>query len=223
MFQSPKCLCSKKGCLPEEEARRFFQQLVIGLEYCHKMGVVNRYAPTAADLGTGCLETGRVGWWRGSPPQCSARVAAPQASVTVCDSLACHTSVTLLVALEGLQHTLPVLHRDIKLENALLDGDARLLKLTDFGYAKTEVDSLPISQVGTPNYAGLSAWSCPPLRCSLSSCCLLSRRTCQQAQPLPVSVLVCAALQLLSWVSTQPGCSRHGHRPRASLCARMCA
>ena len=47
--------------------------------------------------------------------------------------------------------------RDIKLENALLDGDARLLKLTDFGYAKTEVDSLPISQVGTPNYAGKSA------------------------------------------------------------------
>ncbi|KAK9807925.1 hypothetical protein WJX73_002872 [Symbiochloris irregularis] len=75
---------SKKGCLSEDEARRFFQQLVIGLEYCHKMGVVNR---------------------------------------------------------------------DIKLENALLDGDARLLKLTDFGYAKTDVDSLPISQVGTPNYA----------------------------------------------------------------------
>ena len=38
-----RCLCSKKGCLAEDEARRFFQQLVIGLEYCHKMGVVNRY------------------------------------------------------------------------------------------------------------------------------------------------------------------------------------
>ncbi|KAK9804446.1 hypothetical protein WJX73_002124 [Symbiochloris irregularis] len=73
-----------RGPLREDEARRFLQQLVIGLDYCHRMGVVNR---------------------------------------------------------------------DIKLENALLDRNKRLLKITDFGYAKTAADSLPKSEVGTPNYA----------------------------------------------------------------------
>ena len=28
--------------LPEADARWFFQQLIIGLDYCHRMGVVNR-------------------------------------------------------------------------------------------------------------------------------------------------------------------------------------
>ncbi|KAK9789929.1 hypothetical protein WJX73_007909 [Symbiochloris irregularis] len=76
--------CSGKGPLPEDEARRFFQQLVIGIDYCHKMGVVNR---------------------------------------------------------------------DVKLENALLDASHTLLKITDFGYAKTSNDSNCMSLVGTPGYA----------------------------------------------------------------------
>lgn len=32
----------KKEGLKEDEARWFFQQLILGLDYCHKMGVVNR-------------------------------------------------------------------------------------------------------------------------------------------------------------------------------------
>lgn len=44
--------------------------------------------------------------------------------------------------------------RDIKLENTLLDASKRLVKITDFGYAKGQEDSVPISNVGTPNYAG---------------------------------------------------------------------
>ena len=36
--------CRERGPLREDEARRFLQQLVIGLDYCHKMGVVNRSA-----------------------------------------------------------------------------------------------------------------------------------------------------------------------------------
>ena len=47
-----------------------------------------------------------------------------------------------------------LLCRDIKLENTLLDGSKRLVKITDFGYAKSNIDSMPISNVGTPNYAG---------------------------------------------------------------------
>ena len=42
----------------------------------------------------------------------------------------------------------------MKLENALLDVTHTLLKITDFGYAKTSVDSSCMSLVGTPGYAG---------------------------------------------------------------------
>ncbi len=38
MFQH---VTMKRG-LSEDEARWFFQQLVLGLDYCHKMGIVNR-------------------------------------------------------------------------------------------------------------------------------------------------------------------------------------
>lgn len=70
--------------LKEEDARWFFQQLLVGLDYCHKMGVVNR---------------------------------------------------------------------DIKLENTLLDGSPKpLVKITDFGYCKSDKESLPKSKVGTPGY-----------------------------------------------------------------------
>lgn len=43
--------------------------------------------------------------------------------------------------------------RDVKLENALLDSTHTLLKITDFGYAKTSADSNCLSLVGTPGYA----------------------------------------------------------------------
>ncbi|KAK9810565.1 hypothetical protein WJX73_001103 [Symbiochloris irregularis] len=80
MFQYVK----RRGGVHEHEARWFFQQLIIGLDYCHRMGVVNR---------------------------------------------------------------------DIKLENTLLDGSKRpLVKICDFGYSKSEKDSLPKSKVGTPGY-----------------------------------------------------------------------
>ena len=29
-------------CVQEEDARWFFQQLIVGLDYCHRMGVANR-------------------------------------------------------------------------------------------------------------------------------------------------------------------------------------
>eukprot|EP00884_Botryococcus_braunii_P022478 jgi/Botrbrau1/8914/Bobra.0148s0028.1 len=73
------------GGLKEEDARWFFQQLIVGLDYCHRMGVVNR---------------------------------------------------------------------DIKLENTLLDSShiPPLVKITDFGYCKSDKESLPKSKVGTPGY-----------------------------------------------------------------------
>ena len=48
-----------------------------------------------------------------------------------------------------------VVNRDIKLENTLLDGSPKpLVKITDFGYCKSDKESLPKSKVGTPGYTG---------------------------------------------------------------------
>ncbi|KAM7276249.1 hypothetical protein ACFE04_018115 [Oxalis oulophora] len=51
-------------------------------------------------------------------------------------------------------HSMQICHRDLKLENTLLDGsDAPLLKICDFGYSKSSVlHSQPKSTVGTPAY-----------------------------------------------------------------------
>lgn len=48
-----------------------------------------------------------------------------------------------------------VVNRDIKLENTLLDASPKpLVKITDFGYCKSDKESLPKSKVGTPGYTG---------------------------------------------------------------------
>ncbi|MEW5313569.1 MAG: hypothetical protein WDW38_005127 [Sanguina aurantia] len=50
-------------------------------------------------------------------------------------------------------HQSGVCHRDLKLENTLLDGNpAPRLKICDFGYSKSALDSQPKSTVGTPAY-----------------------------------------------------------------------
>ena len=55
-----------------------------------------------------------------------------------------------------------VCHRDLKLENTLLDGrPAPRLKICDFGYSKSAVfDSQPKSTVGTPAYIAPEVCSC---------------------------------------------------------------
>ncbi|XP_039011863.1 serine/threonine-protein kinase SAPK1-like [Hibiscus syriacus] len=51
-------------------------------------------------------------------------------------------------------HAVQICHRDLKLENTLLDGStAPRLKICDFGYSKSSVlHSQPKSTVGTPTY-----------------------------------------------------------------------
>ena len=73
--------------LQEAEARGIFQQLILAVDYCHRMGVANR---------------------------------------------------------------------DIKLENVLLGGDKKtpVIKLTDFGFSKSDLDSIPTTICGTLGYMG---------------------------------------------------------------------
>lgn len=51
-------------------------------------------------------------------------------------------------------HSMEICHRDLKLENTLLDGSSSpQLKICDFGYSKSSVlHSQPKSTVGTPAY-----------------------------------------------------------------------
>ena len=80
-----------------------------------------------------------------------------------------------LLAGVGYCHSLGVAHRDLKLENALLDGaEPPRLKICDFGYSKSSLlHSAAKSTVGTPAYiapevlrragydgAKADAWSC---------------------------------------------------------------
>ena len=53
-------------------------------------------------------------------------------------------------------HRKQIVHRDLKLENALLTNDkAPRLKICDFGYSKSGLlHSQPKSTVGTPAYIG---------------------------------------------------------------------
>lgn len=51
-------------------------------------------------------------------------------------------------------HRMRVVHRDLKLENALVDlnGPSPQLKICDFGYSKSGLDSEPKTRIGTPAY-----------------------------------------------------------------------
>ncbi|KAL8152208.1 hypothetical protein V2J09_009968 [Rumex salicifolius] len=62
-------------------------------------------------------------------------------------------------------HSMEVCHRDLKLENTLLDGSPTpRLKICDFGYSKSGLlHSQPKSTVGTPGYIApeiADVWSC---------------------------------------------------------------
>ncbi|CDP04849.1 unnamed protein product [Coffea canephora] len=58
-------------------------------------------------------------------------------------------------------HSMEICHRDLKLENTLLDGSPTPhLKICNFGYSKTDLlHSQPKSAVGTPAYIALEVLS----------------------------------------------------------------
>jgi serine/threonine-protein kinase SRK2 len=140
-------LCDS-GRFSENEARYFFQQLISGLEYCHsQVHTILRsrnWWPTTRVSGVpmegyvACLAAHALSF-------CGAQRTSPAAAV-----------VWSTAASQG------VCHRDLKLENTLLDGQpAPRIKICDFGYSKVRLHS---EAVGDP----------PPPSLSLSQVCCAS-------------------------------------------------
>ena len=131
----------RKGGLKESEARWFFQQLIIGVDYLHRM--VQCWQSTCCTIRDPCEEPrkvllGRTGMY----------------CITVCQAVQ-HLSEVVTseqtICMQG------VASRDIKLENTLLDGSPRpLLKICDFGYSK--VGRLPALMILPDKLLQLSAF-----------------------------------------------------------------
>ena len=49
-----------RGALSENEARVFFQQLVVAIDYCHRVGIVNRWGCQAAIMMDMCSRQGGI-------------------------------------------------------------------------------------------------------------------------------------------------------------------
>ena len=163
MFQYVK----HRGGLEEVEARWFFQQLIIGMDYCHKM-----VRPLLRAIESESLASSHAGkaddyWQEGkrySRLLCLAGLSMPIMKTAL---------VTVDGGLQG------VVNRDIKLENTLLDGSKRpLLKICDFGYSKNDKDSVPKSKVGTPGYTGEHNSPGTPPACLLSGTHAYTPRLC---------------------------------------------
>ncbi len=127
----------KAARLAEAQARWIFQQLVIGLDFCHRSV---RPRPDRRPKACAWLPALDACTWSGL-----ARLYV--------GGLWRHASrpPTRMRALQG------VANRDLKLENMLLDRDGQdgtrpLLKICDFGYSKHEMNSSAKTGVGTPIY-----------------------------------------------------------------------
>ena len=136
----------RKGGLKESEARWFFQQLLVGVDYVHRM--VSFRSSSKQWLLT-CGES------QGQHQQLvlPGLMLTPQShklllEVVSVELAAIMVSASGMTSVRYLVHILakPIIYhtplqgvanRDIKLENTLLDGSPRpLLKICDFGYSK---------------------------------------------------------------------------------------
>jgi serine/threonine-protein kinase SRK2 len=115
------------GYLPEDEARWIFQQVLFALEFCHRM--------VSTFLWSFLLEI----------PQPTPKITEPLRFMRAI--LASHKSCT---SVQG------VAHRDVKLENILLDGSQRpIVKLADFGLSTECSEAGQVCHdgiVGSPQY-----------------------------------------------------------------------
>ncbi|XP_042973531.1 serine/threonine-protein kinase SRK2A isoform X1 [Carya illinoinensis] len=114
------------GRFSEDEARYFFQQLISGVHYCHSMVATLFILKKLAFFTYFLLYT----------------------FSTIKSTVWRYNYYFFLFILQQ------ICHRDLKLENTLLDGSpAPRLKICDFGYSKSSIlHSRPKSTVGTPAY-----------------------------------------------------------------------
>ena len=135
--------------LKEDHARFFFQQIIVAIDYCHKMKVSNRCAFLSQALAVD---------------------VKPSVNRRLMRALILRGYALSPQAKQGLitEGAPPNLCRDIKLENTLFDSSQKgrnpLIKLCDFGYSINEENSKPKTAVGTPGYTGktLSIPTGPP-------------------------------------------------------------
>jgi serine/threonine protein kinase len=120
-----------------------------------------------------------------------------------------------------------VCHRDLKLENTLLDGSpAPRVKICDFGYSKSALDSQPKSTVGTPAYIapevlqrtaynGHSAdvWSCGVTLCVAR---MLQAHHIMWGGLVVARSWLCWCCPSLSWHWHHHCCCRCSRRPHAA-------
>lgn len=134
----------RKGGLKESEARWFFQQLLVGVDYVHRMVSAPHSAGPAAGY-FGLIFFPELLLYGNCKAQHSA-VAVCQAPANSRSTNSSHTvsQQTVDASPQG------VANRDIKLENTLLDGSPRpLLKICDFGYSKVcGLLAKPLTMVG---------------------------------------------------------------------------
>ena len=123
----------------ESDARWLFQQLLIAVDYCHRLGIANRDIKVAL----------RPAWYTRSSTNAAAADWTRVLFVTLRDT---STVTQIPCPLAMLEHQC---FGCVQLDNVLLDGSLPLpiIKMCDFGYSKDE-DSGSVCKTacGTPEY-----------------------------------------------------------------------
>lgn len=142
-------LLEKKGALEEDEARRFFHQLVDAINYCHSVGVSHRDLKVC--IACPLLHLLPPLWYTLS---CFEFQPSPFARLWACaDVLTLHVfianSLLLSPSLARLTWCCP-----LQPENLMLCRATGELKITDFGFSamRSTIDQMLTTQCGTPDY-----------------------------------------------------------------------
>ncbi len=130
--------------LPEDRARRLFQQLIVALDFCHRLGIANR------DIKVRCLPFLLQGCFNPFPTGLYLHLGNSKAHCTR------HRSAEGVPSRSVLQALTLLIVLMMQLDNLLLhkpaNGGPPQLKLCDFGLSKDEVESATTSACGTPEY-----------------------------------------------------------------------
>ncbi|CAH3129562.1 unnamed protein product [Pocillopora meandrina] len=154
----------KHGKLQEKEARRFFQQIISGVDYCHRHMVVHRILPylflfIIIYLNYMYLLINQVLLFLKIMPETELQKFIDLVIVkyywnTVCKKWKIPLLLTnFLSTLYKFSHSLNHLNQDLKPENLLLDAQANV-KIADFGLSNMMTDGEFLrTSCGSPNYA----------------------------------------------------------------------